>query len=225
MPEPIIHLKDIGKIFRTEEVETHALSDVNLVVHEGEFLAIMGPSGSGKSTLLALLGLLDAPTSGDYVLAGTNVSELGAYQRALIRNREIGFVFQAFNLIGNLTVAENVGLPLSYRGISGAERDERVASVLTLVGMESRANHFPGQLSGGQQQRAAIARALVGEPSLLLADEPTGNLDSENGDTVMELLLDLHGGGATVCMVTHDEDCASVAKRQARMLDGMLMPA
>jgi putative ABC transport system ATP-binding protein len=172
---------------------------------------------------LALLGLLDSASSGHYRLAGTDVSDLGAYQRALIRNREIGFVFQAFNLIGNLTVAENVGLPLSYRDVEPGERDERVMAVLTRVGMESRARHFPGQLSGGQQQRAAIARALVGEPSLLLADEPTGNLDSENGETVMDLLRGLHAGGATICMVTHDDDCAVVAGRQVRMLDGKLL--
>ena len=223
MAQPIIELRRIGKVFRTEEVETHALSDVNLTVEEGEFLAVSGPSGSGKSTLLALLGLLDAPTSGEYVLAGTDVSELGSYQRALIRNREIGFIFLSFNLIGNLTVAENVGLPLFYRGIDAHERTERAMAVLGRVGMERRAGHFPGQLSGGEQQRAAIARALVGEPSLLLADEPTGNLDSENGDNVLELLRTLHVGGATLCMVTHDPGCAAVAQRQVNMLDGKLV--
>jgi putative ABC transport system ATP-binding protein len=222
MPLPIIELRHIGKVFRTDAVETHAMSDVNLVVQEGEFLAVTGPSGSGKSTLLAILGLLDAPTSGEYRLAGTDVSDLDAYQRALIRNREIGFIFQAFNLIGNLTVAENVGLPLFYRGLDAGERAERVATVLATVDMTDRAGHFPGQLSGGQQQRAAIARALVGEPSLLLADEPTGNLDSENGAIVMRLLTDLHAGGATIFMVTHDEACAAVAGRRIHMLDGRL---
>lgn len=225
MAQPIIQLREIRKVFRTEEVETHALCDVSLTVEEGEFLAVTGPSGSGKSTLLALLGLLDAPTSGEYVLAGTDVSELGSYQRALIRNREIGFVFQSFNLIGNLTVAENVGLPLFYRGIDARERTDRVMTVLGRVGMERRAGHFPGQLSGGEQQRAAIARALVGEPSLLLADEPTGNLDSENGETVLNLLRTLHEGGATLCMVTHNAGCAAVAQRQVRMLDGRLFEA
>jgi len=222
MPLPIIELRHIGKVFRTDAVETHAMSDVNLVVQEGEFLAVTGPSGSGKSTLLAVLGLLDTPTTGEYRLAGTDVSDLDAYQRALIRNREIGFVFQAFNLIGNLTVAENVGLPLFYRGLDAGERAERVATVLATVDMTDRAGHFPGQLSGGQQQRAAIARSLVGEPSLLLADEPTGNLDSENGAVVMRLLADLHAGGATIFMVTHDEACAAVAERRIHMLDGRL---
>lgn len=225
MAEPIIQLSGITKVFRTDEVETHALSDANLTVEEGEFLAVSGPSGSGKSTLLALLGLLDTPTSGEYLLAGTDVSELGPYQRALIRNREIGFVFQSFNLIGNLTVVENVALPLFYRGTDSRERVDRAMEVLERVGMASRAGHFPGQLSGGQQQRAAIARALVGEPSLLLADEPTGNLDSDNGKIVLQLLDDLHKGGATLCLVTHDPNCAAIAERQVHMLDGKLFEA
>jgi len=222
MPAPIIELRNIGKVFHADTVSTHALREVNLFVHDGEFLAVTGPSGSGKSTLLAVLGLLDTPSSGSYLLAGTDVSDLDAYQRALIRNREIGFVFQAFNLIGDLTVNENVALPLSYRGLDTAEREERVAAVLARVGMTSRARHYPAQLSGGQQQRVAIARALVGEPSLLLADEPTGNLDTENGAVVMRLLEDLHAAGATICMVTHEEGCAAVAGRRLHMLDGMI---
>jgi len=225
MTQPIIELRHVDKVFRAGTVETHALSDVSLVVREGEFLAVCGPSGSGKSTLLAVLGLLDRASSGRYLLAGTDVGELDSYQRALIRNREIGFVFQAFNLIGNLTVTENVGLPLSYRDVEPAERRERVEAVLERVGMSDRAGHFPGQLSGGQQQRAAIARALVGEPSLLLADEPTGNLDSDNGARVIELLAELHDGGATICMVTHDEACARVAERRVDMIDGSLQEA
>jgi len=219
---PIIELQHVDKVFRADSVQTYALADVNLVVREGEFLAVCGPSGSGKSTLLAVLGLLDTPTSGRYLLAGTDAGNLDAYQRARIRNREIGFVFQAFNLIGNLTVAENVGLPLYYRDVEPAERDDRIAAALDRVGMADRARHFPGQLSGGQQQRAAIARALVGEPSLLLADEPTGNLDTENGSRVMDMLGRLHADGATILMVTHDETCASAAERRVEMVDGAL---
>ena len=222
MIEPLIRLNNLSRSYFTETIETRALHEINLEVEEGEFLAITGMSGSGKSTLLAVLGLLDAHSSGDYHLAGRQVTSLSAQERALIRNREIGFVFQAFNLIGDMTVAENVELPLLYRGVAVEERSEQVDRVLSRVGMDERKNHYPSQLSGGQQQRAAIARAIVGEPSLILADEPTGNLDSTNGSTVMDLLTGLNKDGATLCMVTHDQSLAATAQRELRMQDGLL---
>ncbi|MGH7586903.1 MAG: ABC transporter ATP-binding protein [Gemmatimonadales bacterium] len=223
MVEPIIELQCVSRSFLTEEVETRALHEIDLVIDEGEFIAIMGPSGSGKSTLLAVLGLLDTPSEGSYVLAGRPTTALSAVERAIVRNREIGFVFQSFNLIGDMTVAENVELPLAYRGLAAAERHERVAGALAQVGMTHRRGHHPGQLSGGQQQRVAVARAIVGDPSILLADEPTGNLDSQNGDMVMGLLADLHAGGATICMVTHASAVAQRAGRIVRMEDGRLL--
>src|ERR1035437_9167995 len=211
--QPLIHLKDIKKVFYTDEVETHALENVHLEIQQGEYVAISGPSGCGKTTLLSLLGLLDTPTSGEYLLDGAPVAGLDAAQRARVRNRQIGFIFQAFNLIGDLTVYENVELPLTYRGMSGSERKQRVEEALEKVGMTHRMGHYPSQLSGGQQQRVAVARALGGKPSILLADEPTGNLDSRNGESVMELLRDLHRDGATICMVTHDPRFSRFADR------------
>ncbi len=219
----LIRLDGMGKVFFTDEVETHALADIHLEMRRGEYVAISGPSGCGKSTLLSILGLLDSPTSGAYTLNGTPVQDLGATQRARIRNREIGFVFQSFNLIGDLTVYENVELPLTYRGIRAAERRERTMHALERVGMGHRAKHLPSQLSGGQQQRVAVARALVGEPSILLADEPTGNLDSRNGEAVMELLRDLHRAGSTICMVTHDTRFARHAERTVHLFDGRIV--
>jgi putative ABC transport system ATP-binding protein len=220
----LIRLNNVVKVFQTEEVETHALSGIQLEVRAGEFLAISGPSGCGKSTLLAILGLLDSPTEGEYALSGTPVGKLGAEQRARIRNREIGFIFQAFNLIGDLTVYENVELPLTYRdSITKAEQRDAVLAALECVGMSHRLNHYPSQLSGGQQQRVAVARALVGRPAILLADEPTGNLDSRNGDAVMELLARLHAGGSTVCMVTHDPRYAGFAERRVSLFDGRIV--
>src|SRR5438093_5222972 len=202
---PVIKLEGVTKVFFTDEVETHALSGVHLEIAHGEYVSIAGPSGCGKSTLLSLLGLLDSPTEGSYVLNGQPVANLGMAQRARIRNREVGFIFQSFNLIGDLTVFENVELPLTYRGMGAAERKGRVNAALEKVGMGHRTRHYPSQLSGGQQQRVAVARALGGKPAILLADEPTGNLDSRNGEAVMNLLKELHAGGATICMVTHDE--------------------
>jgi putative ABC transport system ATP-binding protein len=220
----LIELKDLSKIFYTEEVETHALSGIHLTVRKGEYLAIAGPSGGGKTTLLSILGLLDTPTSGEYLLAGNPVAKLTPSQRAHIRNREIGFIFQAFNLIGDLTVFENVELPLTYRtGMPGDERKRRVMAALERVGMSHRQKHYPSQLSGGQQQRVAVARAIAGEPSVLLADEPTGNLDSVNGEAVMELLGELHQGGATICMVTHDPRYAEHAERSVHLFDGQIV--
>ncbi len=217
-------MNGISRIFHTEEVETHALSGVDFTLERGQYVAISGPSGCGKSTLLSILGLLDSPTSGTYALAGVAVQEIDARERARIRNREIGFIFQAFNLIGDLTVFDNVELPLTYRsGLSRAERRERVDDALARVGMTARARHVPAQLSGGQQQRVAVARALVGTPSILLADEPTGNLDSRNGDAVMALLQELHAAGATICMVTHDPRYANLAQRRVFMLDGRVV--
>ncbi|MGE0209363.1 MAG: ABC transporter ATP-binding protein [Lysobacteraceae bacterium] len=217
-------MNGISRIFHTEEVETHALSGVDFTLERGQYVAISGPSGCGKSTLLSILGLLDSPTSGTYALAGVAVQEIDSRERARIRNREIGFIFQAFNLIGDLTVFDNVELPLTYRsGLSGAERRERVDDALARVGMTARARHVPAQLSGGQQQRVAVARALVGTPSILLADEPTGNLDSRNGDAVMALLQELHAAGATICMVTHDPRYANLAQRRVFMLDGRVV--
>jgi putative ABC transport system ATP-binding protein len=223
--EHIIRLENLTRSFLTEEVETRALHDVNLTVDEGEFVAVMGPSGSGKSTLLAVLGLLDTPTAGSYLLAGRPTTTLSAVERAIVRNREIGFVFQSFNLIGDMSVAENVDLPLTYRGLDARERHDRVGRALEQVGMSHRRNHHPGQLSGGQQQRVAVARSIVGEPSILLADEPTGNLDSVNGATVMELLGALHADGATICVVTHDPAIAAHAERTVRMEDGRVVAA
>ncbi|HXK08828.1 MAG TPA: ABC transporter ATP-binding protein [Vicinamibacteria bacterium] len=219
----LIRLEGLGKVFYTDEVETHALSDVHLEVRKGEYVAISGPSGCGKSTLLSILGLLDSPTGGSYQLNGTPVQDLGASQRSRIRNREIGFIFQSFNLIGDLTVYENVELPLTYRGMRAQERKERTTRALERVGMGHRAKHLPSQLSGGQQQRVAVARALVGEPSILLADEPTGNLDSRNGEAVMDLLRDLHRAGSTICMVTHDTRFARHADRTVHLFDGRVV--
>jgi putative ABC transport system ATP-binding protein len=219
----LIRLEGLGKVFYTDEVETHALSDVHLEIKKGEYVAISGPSGCGKSTLLSILGLLDSPTGGTYQLNSTPVQSLGPSQRSRIRNREIGFIFQSFNLIGDLSVYENVELPLTYRGMRASERKERTTRALERVGMGHRAKHLPSQLSGGQQQRVAVARALVGEPSILLADEPTGNLDSRNGEAVMELLRDLHRSGATICMVTHDNRFARHAERTVHLFDGRVV--
>ncbi len=222
-PEPLIRLEGIRKVFYTDEVETHALAEVHLEVHRGEYLAIAGPSGCGKTTLLSILGLLDSPTDGAYRLAGQPVATLGPAARARVRNRQIGFIFQAFNLIGDLTVAENVELPLTYRGLDAAERARRVKQALERVGMAHRMRHFPAQLSGGQQQRVAVARAVAGDPAILLADEPTGNLDSTNGEAVMDLLRELHQGGATICMVTHDPRYAAHADRSIHLFDGRVV--
>jgi putative ABC transport system ATP-binding protein len=216
----LIYLRELNKVFYTDEVETHALTDVDLEIAEGEYVSISGPSGCGKTTLLSILGLLDSPSEGEYLLAGEPVANLSASERARVRNRQIGFIFQAFNLIGDLTVFENIELPLTYRGISVAERKERVNAALERVGMSHRAKHFPAQLSGGQQQRVAAARAVAGDPVILLADEPTGNLDSKNGEAVMELLSELHRGGATICMVTHDQRYARYATRSIELFDG-----
>jgi putative ABC transport system ATP-binding protein len=223
MSEPLIRLQNVDKVFLTDELETHALTGVHLTINKGEYVSIGGPSGCGKSTLLSILGLLDTPTSGSYTLAGHETERLGPAERARIRNREIGFIFQAFNLIGDLNVYENVELPLSYRGAPPAERKRRVEMAMERVGMAHRMKHFPSQLSGGQQQRVAVARALAGEPSILLADEPTGNLDSKNGESVMTLLRDLHDGGATICMVTHDPRFTRYAGRSIHLFDGRVI--
>lgn len=220
---PLIHLDNMKKVFYTDEVETHALSSIHLDIRKGEFVSIAGPSGCGKSTLLSIIGLLDSPTEGTYVLNGNEVSNLSLSERSRIRNREVGFIFQSFNLIGDLSVYENVELPLTYRRISSTERKQRVQAALEKVGMAHRAKHLPGQLSGGQQQRVAVARAVAGEPSILLADEPTGNLDSVNSEAVMELLRELHRGGATICMVTHDPRFASHADRIIHLFDGRVV--
>ena len=221
--EALINLDGIEKVYYTDEVETHALSDIDLAINEGEYVSIAGPSGSGKTTLLSILGLLDTPTDGEYTLAGEPVARLSLADRARVRNRQIGFIFQAFNLIGDLTVAENVELPLTYRGMTADERKSRVHASLDKVGMSHRANHYPSQLSGGQQQRVAVARAVAGDPAILLADEPTGNLDSQNSEAVMELLRELHAGGATICMVTHDARYAQHADRVIALLDGRVV--
>jgi putative ABC transport system ATP-binding protein len=221
--ESLIRLENLTKVFYTDEVETHALSGIHLNIAKGEYVAISGPSGCGKSTLLSILGLLDSPTEGSYVLNGAPVQGLDLSQRARIRNREIGFIFQSFNLIGDLNVYENVELPLTYRGMKATERRERVMHALERVGMGHRAKHLPSQLSGGQQQRVAVARALVGTPSIMLADEPTGNLDSKNGEAVMELLRDLHRSGSTICMVTHDPRFARHADRTVHLFDGRVV--
>jgi putative ABC transport system ATP-binding protein len=219
----LIKLDGVKKVFYTEEVETHALSDIHLNIAEGEYVAIGGPSGCGKTTLLSILGLLDTPTGGEYLLDAEPVANLTASQRARIRNQHIGFVFQAFNLIGDLTVYENVELPLTYRGMPGSEQRQRVETALEKVGMAHRSKHYPSQLSGGQQQRVAVARAIVGQPLILLADEPTGNLDSKNGEHVMELMRDLHQEGSTICMVTHDPRYAHYADRTVSLFDGQIV--
>ena len=221
--EPLIRLENVSKVFLTDQVETHALANVHLGIRSGEFVAIAGPSGCGKSTLLSVLGLLDSPSGGEYRLGGAPVHSLSAGERARIRNREIGFIFQSFNLIGDLTVFENVELPLTYRGMPAAERRRRVEEALERVQMSHRNGHFPAQLSGGQQQRVAVARAIAGSPSVLLADEPTGNLDSANATAVMELLRDLHQQGSTLVMVTHDPRFAGYAERQVHLFDGQVV--
>jgi putative ABC transport system ATP-binding protein len=220
--DTLIKMEGVQRVFHTDEIETHALSEIDLEIAKGEYIAIAGPSGCGKSTLLAILGLLDAPSAGNYLLNGKPVADLKIAERTRIRNREIGFIFQAFNLIGDLTVYENVELPLTYRGMGAGERRDKVQAALERVGMAHRAKHYPAQLSGGQQQRVAVARALVGEPLILLADEPTGNLDSKNGDAVMELLQDIHRNGATICMVTHDPRYADHAERTLHLFDGKI---
>lgn len=221
--QPLIRLQGVTKVFFTDEVETHALSGIHLDIASGEYISIAGPSGCGKSTLLSILGLLDTPTDGTYLLKDNPVTNLDLGERARIRNQEIGFIFQSFNLIGDLNVYENVELPLTYRGMSAAERKQRVLESLERVGMAHRTKHYPSQLSGGQQQRVAVARALAGKPAILLADEPTGNLDSRNGEAVMELLRDLHREGATICMVTHDQRFARHADRTVHLFDGRVV--
>ena len=223
MNDPLIRLEAVRKVFFTDEVETYALDNINLEIHRGEYVSIAGPSGCGKSTLLSILGLLDTPSEGRYTLNEKPVVDLTLSQRARVRNREVGFIFQSFNLIGDLTVFENVELPLTYRGMRAAERKQRVTAALERVGMAHRSKHLPGQLSGGQQQRVAVARAVCGEPSILLADEPTGNLDSKNGEAVMDLLRELHQSGSTICMVTHDARYASHAERTIHLFDGRVV--
>ena len=220
---PVVSLEGLTKKFVTDEIETYALSEVNLEIRRGDYVSIAGPSGCGKSTLLSIIGLLDTPTEGTYVLNGRPVADLSVGERAHIRNREIGFIFQSFNLIGDLTVSENVELPLTYRGMSPADRKQRVAQALDDVGMGHRAKHLPSQLSGGQQQRVAVARAIAGDPSLLLADEPTGNLDSKSGESVMDLLRRIHEKGATICIVTHDPRYARHAQRSINLFDGRIV--
>ena len=219
----LISMRGVGKVFYTDDVETHALADVHFEIRKGEYVAISGPSGCGKTTLLSILGLLDSPSDGEYLLAGESVARLAPAERARVRNRQIGFIFQAFNLIGDLNVFDNVELPLTYRDTSASERRDRVAAALERVGMSHRAKHFPAQLSGGQQQRVAVARAVVGDPAILLADEPTGNLDSKNGEAVMDLLRELHQNGSTVCMVTHDSRYAQHADREVALFDGRVV--
>lgn len=221
--EPLVRMSGIRKIYQTDEVETHALDGIHLQINRGEYVAISGPSGCGKSTLLSILGLLDEPTDGEYILNGQTMQSLTAARRAHIRNREIGFIFQAFNLIGDLTVYENVELPLTYRNMPSAERRKRVEEALERVQLSHRMKHFPSQLSGGQQQRVAVARAVAGNPSILLADEPTGNLDSKNGEAVMQLLDQLHKEGATICMVTHDDRYSHHAERMVQLFDGQVV--
>src|SRR6266513_1457502 len=221
--QPLLRLDGVTKVFLTDEVETHALSGIHMEIKKGEYISIAGPSGCGKSTLLSILGLLDSPTDGTYSLAGKPVAGLPLSERARVRNREIGFIFQSFNLIGDLNVFENVELPLTYRGMKAADRKQRVTEALERVGMAHRMKHYPSQLSGGQQQRVAVARALGGKPAILLADEPTGNLDSKNGEAVMELLRELHREGATICMVTNDPRFARHADRQVHLFDGRIV--
>jgi putative ABC transport system ATP-binding protein len=223
MTDNVIHLEGVKKVFLTDEVETHALAGIDLEIRRGEYISISGPSGCGKSTLLSILGLLDSPSEGSYQLNGKPVQDLSMSERARVRNREIGFIFQAFNLIGDLTVYENVELPLTYRGMPSAERKKRVQESLDKVGMAHRMKHYPSQLSGGQQQRVAVARALCGQPAILLADEPTGNLDSRNGEAVMDLLRELHREGASICMVTHDPRYARYAERTIHLFDGKVV--
>jgi putative ABC transport system ATP-binding protein len=222
-PTAVIQLNQLSKVFQTEDIETHALSNIQLNVDSGDFLAIIGPSGSGKTTLLAILGLMDRPSSGVLSWRGTDVSHLGDRELSRLRNEQVGFIFQTFNLIGDLSVEQNVELPLIYRRMLRKERRERVALALGRVGMGHRARHRPGQLSGGQQQRVAVARALVGDPSILLADEPTGNLDSVNGESIMDLISELHAGGSTICMVTHNLEFARRARRTLRLADGRIV--
>lgn len=219
----VIKLEGVSKLFETQTVSTHALSNIDLQIERGEYIAVAGPSGCGKSTLLSILGLLDKATSGMYFLEDKPVSGLGAKQRAEVRNRQIGFIFQSFNLLGDRTVLQNVELPLRYRGLNASERRKKALQALERVGMTSRADHYPAQLSGGQQQRVAVARAVAGDPAILLADEPTGNLDSKNGDAVMGLLRELHESGSTICLVTHDPRFAHDANRIVRLLDGALV--
>ena len=219
----LISMRSIKKVFYTDDVETHALSDVHFEIAKGEYVAISGPSGCGKTTLLSILGLLDSPTTGEYTLAGESVAHLTPTQRARVRNRQIGFIFQAFNLVGDLSVFDNVELPLKYRDMAASVRKERVNAALERVGMSYRAKHFPAQLSGGQQQRVAVARAVAGGPAILLADEPTGNLDSKNGEAVMELLRELNANGSTICMVTHDSRYAQHADREVSLFDGRVL--
>jgi putative ABC transport system ATP-binding protein len=221
--ETLIKLDGIKKVFLTDEVETHALSEIHLNINEGDYVAIAGPSGCGKTTLLSIIGLLDTPSGGSYTLAGESVANLTPAQQAYVRNRQIGFIFQAFNLIGDLTVFENVELPLTYRKMPSGERRERVMEALERVGMAHRTKHYPSQLSGGQQQRVAVARAIAGKPAILLADEPTGNLDSKNGGAVMDLLKELHNDGSTICMVTHDPRYAEHADREVHLFDGQVV--
>ena len=224
MRQSLIELKRVRKVFVTEEIETHVLSDVDLTISPGEYVSIAGPSGCGKSTLLSILGLLDVPTGGEYLFDGQRLDLLSSRELARVRNERVGFIFQSFNLIGDLTVAENVALPLLYRRVVAGNRRKAVGDALDRVGMTDRAKHYPSQLSGGQQQRVAVARAMVGRPSILLADEPTGNLDSKNGANVMDLIRDLHAGGATICMVTHDPRYAEHADRTVHLFDGHLVP-
>ena len=219
----LLCLSNVKKIFIAEDLETHALVDIHLEIKRGEYVAIEGPSGSGKTTLLSILGLLDVPSSGEYTLNGHAVGTLGVAERARIRNLEIGFIFQTFNLIGDLTVWENVELPLLYRQLPAAERRARVGAALEKVAMSHRCTHMPSQLSGGQQQRVAVARAIAGEPAILFADEPTGSLDSKNGDAVMDLLAELNAGGATICMVTHSAEYAQRARRAIHLFDGRIV--
>ena len=221
--DPLLRLEDVRKVFYTDEVETHALSGIHMEIRRGEYVAIAGPSGCGKSTLLSIIGLLDTPTDGEYTLNEKPVARLSLAERARIRNQEIGFIFQAFNLIGDLSVYENVELPLTYRSIAASERRQRVEEALERVGMAHRMKHYPSQLSGGQQQRVAVARAVAGSPSVLLADEPTGNLDSTSGEAVMKLLRELHQSGATICMVTHDPRYARYAERTFHLFDGQVV--
>ena len=221
--DPVIETHDLRKVFLTEDLETHALGGINLRVDRGEFVAVVGPSGSGKTTLLAILGLMDLPTGGEYKLAGARVENLSDRDLARARNTQVGFIFQTYNLIGHLSVEQNVEIPLTYQRIPRAQRRERVARALDRVGMTHRSRHVPGQLSGGQQQRVAVARALVGEPQILLADEPTGNLDSANGNMIMDLIIELHRSGSTICMVTHDAQFARRAQRTVRLADGRIL--
>ena len=223
MSDNVIQLDGVTKVFLTDEVETHALAGIHLEIKKGEYFSISGPSGCGKSTLLSILGLLDTPSDGSYSINGRPVQDLSLSERARVRNREIGFIFQAFNLIGDLTVYENVELPLTYRGMPSAERKKRVQEALDKVGMAHRMKHYPSQLSGGQQQRVAVARALAGSPAILLADEPTGNLDSRNGEAVMDLMRELHREGATICMVTHDPRYSRYADRTIHLFDGRVV--